>query len=111
VKLDRCCPRFEDISKNVHVSTVILLTPKAEIRRIAVQGRPRGKIVYESLSGKCPTQKRAGGVVQVVESLPSKREALSSKLRKEGKPKEIFQGVYNKSSCLCLSALLFLLMV
>jgi hypothetical protein len=38
-----------------------------------VQGQP-GQMVREALSGKYPTQKRAGGVTQVVEYLPSRRE-------------------------------------
>jgi hypothetical protein len=56
---------------------VILATQEAEIRRIAVQGQP-GQTVYEPLSGKYPTYKRAGGVVHVVQFLPSKCEALIS---------------------------------
>jgi hypothetical protein len=32
----------------------------------------------KTLSQKYPTQKRAGGVTQVVEHLPSKRDTLSS---------------------------------
>jgi hypothetical protein len=35
-------------------------------------------IVRENLSQKYPTQKRAGGVTEVVEHLPNKCEALSS---------------------------------
>jgi hypothetical protein len=41
-----------------------------------VRGQP-GKIVCKTLSGKYSTQKRADGVVQVVEQLPSKSRALS----------------------------------
>jgi hypothetical protein len=37
-----------------------------------------GQIVLKTLFPKYPTQKRAGRVAQVVERLPSKREALSS---------------------------------
>jgi hypothetical protein len=36
------------------------------------------QIVQEPLSQKYPTKKRAGGMAQVVEHLPSKCEALSS---------------------------------
>jgi hypothetical protein len=43
--------------------SVILATQEAEIRRIAVQSQPR-KIAHETLSGKNPSQKRTGGVVQ-----------------------------------------------
>jgi hypothetical protein len=39
---------------------------------------------------KKPTQKRAGGVAQVVECLPSKGEALSSK-PSTGKKKRLFK--------------------
>jgi hypothetical protein len=42
---------------------VILATQEAEIRRIAVQSQS-GQIVCEILSGKIPSQKRAGGVAQ-----------------------------------------------
>jgi hypothetical protein len=42
---------------------VILATQEAEIRRIAVQSKPR-QIVCENLSQKNPSQKRAGGVAQ-----------------------------------------------
>jgi hypothetical protein len=35
-------------------------------------------MVHKTLSQKYPTEKRAGGVVQVVENLPSKPEAPSS---------------------------------
>jgi hypothetical protein len=55
------------------ITLVILDTWEAEIR-ILVQGQPRPK----TLSQKYPAQKRAGGVVQGVDSLPSKCEALSS---------------------------------
>jgi hypothetical protein len=42
-----------------------------------VHGQPRQRVL-ETLSQKYPTQNRAGRVVQVVESLPSKCEVLSS---------------------------------
>jgi hypothetical protein len=42
---------------------VILATPEAKIRRIKFQSQP-GQIVQETLSGKYPSQKRAGGVAQ-----------------------------------------------
>jgi hypothetical protein len=38
-----------------------------------------GQVVHETLSRKYPTQKKDGGVTQVVELLPSKREALGLK--------------------------------
>jgi hypothetical protein len=38
---------------------VILATQVVEIRRIAVQSQP-GHIIYETLSRKNPSQKRAG---------------------------------------------------
>jgi hypothetical protein len=49
---------------------IILGTWEAEIRRIEVQSQPR-QIVHETLFQKYPTQKRAGGVVQVIQCLPS----------------------------------------
>jgi hypothetical protein len=55
----------------------ILAPQVAEIRRNAVRSQP-GQIVHETLSQKYSTQKRAEGVAQVVEYLPSKSEALSS---------------------------------
>jgi hypothetical protein len=42
---------------------VILATQEAEIRRIEVRSQPK-QIVRETLSQKCPTQKRVGGVAQ-----------------------------------------------
>jgi hypothetical protein len=50
-----------------------MATQEAEIRRTAVQSQP-GQILRETLSQKYPTQKRAGGVTQVVKCLPSKHE-------------------------------------
>jgi hypothetical protein len=47
------------------LSTVILATQEAEIRRITVGSQPR-QIVHETLSQKNPTQKRAGGVAEGV---------------------------------------------
>jgi hypothetical protein len=62
---------------------VILAAQKAEIRMIVVQN-PAQAVVLKTLSRKFPTQKRAGGVAQEVEYLPSsKREALSSNLQKK----------------------------
>jgi hypothetical protein len=53
-----------------------------------VQSQPR-QIVHKTLSQKHPTHKRAGGVTQIAEHLPSNCEALSSssstaKRKKEG---------------------------
>jgi hypothetical protein len=47
------------------LTTIILATQEAEIRRIEVQRQPR-KIVHETLSRKNPSQKGAGGVAQGV---------------------------------------------
>jgi hypothetical protein len=52
---------------------VILDTQEAEIRKITVRSQP-GQIVCE-----IQHQKRAGGEAQVVEHLPNKHEAQSSK--------------------------------
>jgi hypothetical protein len=44
---------------------IILATQEAEIRRILIGSQPR-QIVHETLSQKYPSQKRTGGVAQVV---------------------------------------------
>jgi hypothetical protein len=49
---------------------------EAEIRRIVIRSQPR-QLVLKTLTRKYPKQKRAGGVTQVVELLPSNCEALS----------------------------------
>jgi hypothetical protein len=51
----------------------ILSTQEGEIRRITVQIQAQ-QILLETLSQKCPMQKRAEGVAQVGEHLPSKCE-------------------------------------
>jgi hypothetical protein len=59
------------------LTPVILATWEVQIRRIVVRSQP-GQIALEILFGKHPNmKKRAGGVAQVVECLPSKK-ALSS---------------------------------
>jgi hypothetical protein len=60
------------------LTPIILATQEPEIRRIMVHSQPR-QTVCETLSKKNPSQRRASGVVQAVEHLPSKHEALSSK--------------------------------
>jgi hypothetical protein len=45
---------------------IILATWEAEIRRVTVWSQP-GQIVFETLSWKNPSQKRAGGVAQGVD--------------------------------------------
>jgi hypothetical protein len=47
---------------------VILATQEAEISRVMAQGQSK-QIVFETLSQKYPTQKRAGRVAQVVEEM------------------------------------------
>jgi hypothetical protein len=59
------------VSQVQWLTPVILPTQETEIRRIVVQSQP-GQIVHETLSQKKPSQKRAGGVAQMVEHLPSK---------------------------------------
>jgi hypothetical protein len=54
---------------------LILASQEAEIRRIVVQGQPQH---CETLSQKYLTQNRTGRVVEVIECLPSKHEALNS---------------------------------
>jgi hypothetical protein len=68
---------------------VILVTQKAEIRRISVQSQPE-QIVPEKNSSqkkKKNHKKRAGGVAQMADCLPSKHEALSSNPSAKGKKK------------------------
>jgi hypothetical protein len=70
---------------------IILATQEAEIRRMVGQ-RQLGQVVHKTIS-KVPeigTQKKDDGVNQVVECLPSKREALSSNssIKKKRKRKE-----------------------
>jgi hypothetical protein len=50
------------------LTPVILASYEAEIRRMDVQSQP-GQTVCETLSGRCPAQKRASGVAQLVECL------------------------------------------
>jgi hypothetical protein len=73
-------PKNEDPSRCWWLTLIILATQEAEIRKITVQGQAR-QIVCKTLSQKYSTQNRAGGVAQEVEQLPSKCEALSSKVR------------------------------
>jgi hypothetical protein len=49
------------------------------MRRITFQSRP-GQTDQETLSQKYPTHNRVGQVVQAVERLPSKHEALCEEL-------------------------------
>jgi hypothetical protein len=56
---------------------VILATQEGEIRKISVQSQPRQK-VRPYLKNAQHTKKRASGVAQVVNHLPSKCEAQSS---------------------------------
>jgi hypothetical protein len=56
---------------------IILATWEAEMRRIEVEAS-MGKWFMKHLSQKYSIQKRFGGVVQMVEHLPSKCEVLSS---------------------------------
>jgi hypothetical protein len=64
---------------------IILATQEAEIRKIPVQG----SLGKKTLSRKYPTQKRTGGVVQVIEHQPSKCEALSSNTSTAKKKKKL----------------------
>jgi hypothetical protein len=53
------------LARHRWLTSVILATQEAEIRRIEVQSHP-GQIVHETLSQKNPSQKRTGGVTQSV---------------------------------------------
>jgi hypothetical protein len=66
--------------------SVILATQEVEVRRIKVPSQ-LGQIVHETVSQKYQTQNRAGRMTQVLEHLPSKREALSSNPRTAKKKK------------------------
>jgi hypothetical protein len=59
------------------LTPVILATQEAEIKRIVVQSQP-GRILLETLPRKYSSQKKAGGVAQVLECLFSKHGALIS---------------------------------
>jgi hypothetical protein len=65
----------------------ILATWEAEIRRIVVQGQPRQK-VHEIPISKITRGKWTGGVVQAVQLLLCKHEALSSNPSPTKKGKE-----------------------
>jgi hypothetical protein len=54
-------------SQALWLTPAILATQEAQIRRMEVRSQP-GQIVYETLSGKNSSQKRAGGVAQGVGS-------------------------------------------
>jgi hypothetical protein len=56
--------------------------------------KPAGQIVRENLSQKYPTQKRTGGVAQMVEHPTSKHKALRSNLNTEKKKKNIYIYIY-----------------
>jgi hypothetical protein len=76
---------------------VILVTQEAEIRRIVVQSQPR-QIVSGTLCQKNPTQKRrVDRMIQVVEHLLSKCEAMSSSPRTTEKERE--EGEKGRKKC------------
>jgi hypothetical protein len=54
------------------LTPVILTTQEAELMIIMVQSRLPRQIVFETLSRKNPTQKRAGRVAQIAKCLLSK---------------------------------------
>jgi hypothetical protein len=45
---------------------IILATQEAEIRRITIQSKPRENSLQDSYLRKNPSQKRAGGMSQVI---------------------------------------------
>jgi hypothetical protein len=62
---------------------VIPAIQEPEIRRISIPSEPR-QIVGETLSQKNPSQKRAGGVVQIVALNSSPSTATKGKKKKKG---------------------------
>jgi hypothetical protein len=72
---------------------VVLATQEAEIRKIIVQSQSWQVAQAEPIL-KIPTQKKAGGVGQVVEHLPSKCETLSSNSSNCQKEKNVAQCNY-----------------
>jgi hypothetical protein len=75
---------------------VIPVTQEAEIRRIMVRNQPQANSSQDPLL-KNPSQKRAGGVAQVVECLSSKHEALTSNpsVAKGKKPPSNITSIFN----------------
>jgi hypothetical protein len=67
---------------------VILATQEAEIRRSEVQSQPK-QVVLDTHLENTPHKKRAGGVDQVVQCLPTKLEALSSNPSTTKKKKKV----------------------
>jgi hypothetical protein len=63
---------------------------KVEIRKITGKARPGHK--SETLFQKCLTEKRAGGVAQVLEHMLSKYEALSTNIRSTHKKNVMCKG-------------------
>jgi hypothetical protein len=71
------CIKIFHLAGSWWIMPIILVTQEAEIRRILIQGQST-QTVNETISPKYPTQKRTGGVTQVVECLPSNCENLNS---------------------------------
>jgi hypothetical protein len=65
------------VARHQWPTPVILPTQEAEIRRIMAQIQPKQRVL-ETLSQKYLARNKAGGVIQVVEHLLNKCEALSS---------------------------------
>jgi hypothetical protein len=64
----------------LRLTPVILATQEAEIRRIAVRSQPR-QTILEALSGKNPSQKRAGEMAQGPEFKPQYCKKEKKKLQ------------------------------
>jgi hypothetical protein len=73
----RCDYNIHALAGNQRLTPVILATQEAVIRRSSVCGQPM-QTVHRTLSQKYPNTNQSCGVVQVVEGLLSKHEALNS---------------------------------
>jgi hypothetical protein len=92
--ISNCLTPLDLLIRKLHKSQhwwlmpVILVTQEAEIRRIVVQSQPK-QIVLETLPQKNPSQQRAGGVAQGVDTA-FKPQYLKKK-KKERKERNLYK--------------------